>query len=49
MYVEPFLLFITKKSKFKELEMTQKPLKWNIEWVNLDIRACDEMLMWAAD
>jgi len=31
MYVEPFLLFITKMSTFKELELTQKPLKWNIE------------------
>jgi len=25
MYVEPFLLFITKRSKFKELEVTQNP------------------------
>jgi len=31
MYVEPFLLFITKRSKFNELELTQKPLKWIIE------------------
>ena len=27
MYVEPFLLFITKRSKFKELELTQKILE----------------------
>ena len=33
MYVEPFLLFITKRSKFNELELTQKRLKWIIEWV----------------
>ena len=25
----------------------EKPLKWNIEWVNLDIR--NKMLLWAAD
>jgi len=31
MYVEPLKLFITKRSKFKELELTQKNLKWNIE------------------
>jgi len=31
MYVEVFLLFITKRSKFKEMELTQKPLKWDIE------------------
>jgi len=43
-YVEPFLLFITKRSTFKDLELTQKPLKWNIERVNLDIRACYKML-----
>jgi len=50
MYVEPFLLFITKRrSTFKELELTHKPLKWNIECVNLDIRACNKMLVWAAD
>ena len=49
MYVEPFLLFITKRSKFKELELTQKSFKWNIEWVNLDNRACNKMLVWAAD
>jgi len=49
MYVEPFRLFITKKSKFKELEFTQKPLKWKIELVNLDIRACNKLLVGAAD
>ena len=49
MYAESFLLFITKRNKFKELELTQKPLKWNIYWVNLDIRACIKMLVWAAD
>jgi len=27
----------------------KKNLKWNIEWVNLDIRACNKMLVWAAD
>jgi len=31
MYVEPLLLFITKRSKFKELELTQKPLEWVID------------------
>ena len=49
MYVESFLLFITKRSTVKELELTQKPLKINIEWVNLDIRSCNKMLMWTAD
>jgi len=29
--------------------LTQKPLKWNIELVNLDIRACNKMFVWAAD
>ena len=48
MYVEPLLLYITKISKYKEFELTHTPLKWNIEWVNLDIRAC-KMLVWAAD
>jgi len=46
---KPFQLFITNRSKLKELELTQKPLKWNIEGVNLDIRACNIMLMWAVD
>jgi len=31
MYVELFLLFKTKRSKFKELELTHTPLTWNIE------------------
>ena len=47
MYVGPFLLFITKRSKFKELELTQKLMIWNIEWMNLDIRACNKTLVWA--
>jgi len=48
MYVEAFLLLITKKSKFKELELVQNLLKWNIEWVNLDIRVCNKKEVWAA-
>ena len=31
------------------MELTQNPIKWNIEWVNLDIRACNTLLVWAAD
>jgi len=29
MYVEPFMLLITKRRKLKELQLTQKNLKWN--------------------
>jgi len=32
------------KEEYKELESTQKPLMWNIEWVNLAIRACNNMV-----
>jgi len=37
MYVNPFLMFITKRSKFKDLELTQNPMKWNFEFVHVII------------
>ena len=38
-----------KEEQIQGIGIDTKPLKWNIEWVNIDIGACNRMLVWAAD